>query len=257
MSPLIALGLNLARRGIMPMLALGVSFLTVLTVVLVAIMLAGKSATAPVHDVPLVASSALAWGGGILHAFGTSAHALRNDRRDGIRDLLVARTTSLRGYLVARVGGLAAMLALVVGGGTLLCGIVATLAATRVGAVPKTLQATLASVVFAIAFAAVIAPVAFAALGARTRMGGYLFLLAVLVFPEILASMLSSVFPESVTEVLAIPSALSALRSSLAPGGLDPVRTLRALVALAAFAGLAVFLVRRDVIVLEQAEPDT
>src|SRR4051812_98542 len=112
MSPQIALGLNLARRGIMPMLALGVSFLTVLTVVLVAIMLAGKSATAPVHDVPLVASSALAWGGGILHAFGTSAHAFRNDRRDGIRDLLVARTTSLRGYMVARVGGLAAMLAL-------------------------------------------------------------------------------------------------------------------------------------------------
>jgi hypothetical protein len=257
MSPVIALGLRLARRGVMPMIAIGVSAITTLIVALVAIALSGKGARAPVHDVPLIASSAIAWGGGILHAFGTSAHALRNDRRDGIRDLLVARTTSLRGYLVARVGGLAAMLALVVGGGTIVCGLVATLAAARIGAVPKTLHATLAAVVFAIAFAAVVAPVAFAALGARTRIGGYLYLIGVLVVPELISSALSGPLPDSITELLAIPSALGALRSGLAPGGVDIARALRALVALGVWSAVAVFLVRRDAISLEHAERES
>jgi hypothetical protein len=239
-SPLLAIGVHLARRGPMAVLAIGVSALTTVALAVVAIVIARKGAHAPVYDVPLVASSALAWGGGFLHAFATSAHALRNDRNDGVRHLLVARTTSLRGYLTARVGGLAAILALVVGGGTLVCGVVATLAAMRVGAVPKTLQATLASVVFAVAFSAVIAPVA--------------FLIGVLVVPEVLATALTGPLPESVTEVLAIPSALGALRSALAPGGLDPLRAVRALVALGVFAAVCTFLVRRDVVALEQPE---
>jgi hypothetical protein len=253
-SPLLALGVHLARRGPMAVLAIGVSALTTVVLAVIAIAVARRGAHAPVHDVPLVASSALAWGGGFLHAFATSAHALRNDRSNGVRDLLVARTTSLRGYLTARVGGLAAILALVVGGGTLLCGVVATLAAMRVGAVPKTLQATLASVVFAVAYAAVLAPVAFAALGARTRLGGYLFLIGVLVVPEVVASALTGPLPESVTEVLAIPSALGALRSSLCPGGFDPLRAVRALVALGVFAAFSMFLVRREVVSLEHPE---
>ncbi len=254
MRPLLALGLHLARRGTLAAAAMAISAATVLFVVVVAIILGRRGPESPVYDVPLLASSALAWGGGVLHAFAISAHALRNDRKDGVRDLLLTRTTSLRGYLVARVGGLAAMLALVVGGGTLLCGIVAALAAARLGAVPKTMQATFAGVVFAIAFAAVLSPIAFAALGARSRVGGYLFLAGVLVVPEMIASSLSSVLPESVTEVLAIPSALAALRGALAPGGVDPLRAVRALVALAAFAGFAFFLVRRDAVVVAQQE---
>ncbi|HEY8077508.1 MAG TPA: hypothetical protein VIF62_25455 [Labilithrix sp.] len=255
MRPLLALGLHLARRGILAGAAMAISAATVLFVIVVAIVLGRRGPHAPVHDVPLLASSALAWGGGVLHAFATSAHALRNDRKDGVRDLLFTRTTSLRGYLVARVGGLAAMLALVVGGGTLLCGIVSALAAARLGAVPKTMQATFAALVFAVAFAAVLAPVAFAALGARSRVGGYFFLAGVIVLPELVATSLANVLPESVTEVLAIPSALAALRGALAPGGFDPLRAIRALVALAAFAGIAFFLVRRDAVrVAEEQE---
>jgi hypothetical protein len=245
---------TLSRRGILPGISMGVCAATVFGVALVAIVLAARGRAAPLHDIPLVASSALAWGGGFLHAFATAAHALRKDREGGIRDLLSLRTTSLRGYLVARVGGLATLLAIILGGGTLVCGLVCVLVGTRMGVVPRTLQSTLAGVVFAIAFAAVVSPVAFAALGARSRIGGYLFLLGVVVIPELVASSLSGLVPESVTEVLAIPSALAALRSSLAPGGLDGVRALRAIVALAVFVGIALVLVRRDAIRLERPE---
>jgi hypothetical protein len=256
MGPRLALGVSLARRGILPVISMIVCAVTVLVVAVLAIALAARGKTAPLHDVPLVASSALAWGGGFLHAFATAAHALRRDKTDGIRDLLALRTTSLRGYLVARVGGLAALLAIVLAGGTLVCGLVCALASARLGAVPRTLQATLAGVVFAIAFAVVVAPVAFAALGARSRIGGYLFLIGVVVIPELVASSLASVLPESVTEVLSIPSALAALRGALAPGGLDPLRALRAAVALAVFVGIASMLVRRDAILLERPEAE-
>ena len=108
----------------------------------------------------------------------------------------------------------------------------------------------MSAVVYALAFALVIAPVAFAALGARTRFSGYLVLLFLLVAPELVASALSGALPSEVTELVAIPSALAALRSSLAPGSVDLLRAIRALVALLVFAGLALALVRRDVVIV-------
>lgn len=254
--PLLAFGMSLARRGILSVLAMGISAATVLGAIVIAIALAARGKDAPLHDVPLVASSALAWGGGFLHAFSASAHALRKDKTEGIRDLALLRTSSLRGYLVARVGGLAALLALVIAGGTLVTGIACALASARFHGVPKTLQATLAGVVFAIAFAAVVAPVAFAALGARSRVGGYLFLLLIVVVPDLIAGAFSGTVPDSVVEVLSIPSALGALRSALAPGGLDLLRAARAIVALAVFVGFAVLLVRRDALVVMRPEAD-
>jgi len=254
--PMFALGVSLARRGVVAVVSLAIAGLTILVLIIVALALGKRGGTAPIHAVPLIASSALAWGAGFLHAFGVAAHALRKDRTDGVRHLLIARTTNLRGYVLARVGGLAALLAIVVGGGTLLCGLVAVLMAARVGAVPKTLHATLAAFVFALAFSAVVAPVAFAALGARSRMGGYLFLLGIVVLPEMLASVLSGIVPESITEVLAIPSALATLRASIAPGTVNPLRFVRALVALAIVVGIATVWVRRDAIRVDQPELD-
>jgi hypothetical protein len=253
--PPLAFGVSLARRGAMPVVSMIVCAVTVVLASVVAIVFASRGKHALLADVPILASSALAWGGGFLLAFAASAHALRRDRETGIRDLLAARTTSLRGYLVARVGGLAALLAMLLGGGTLACGLVAALAATKLGAVPATLQATVAGVVFSVAFAAVIAPVAFAALGARSRIGGYLFLLGIVVVPDLVAGMLSGVVSESVTEVLSIPSALGALRGALAPDALDVVRAVRALVALAVFAAVALAVVRHDAVRLERPEP--
>lgn len=251
LAALVALGATLARRGPMAAVSIAVSAVTALVFVVIGASFARRGGDAPVHDVPLLASSALAWGGGFLHAFSVCFTALRRDRAEGIHHLFMTRTTSTRGYLIARVGGLTAVLTAVVGGGTLLTGAVSILAAIRANAVLRTMQATVAALVFAVAFAVVIAPIAFAALGARTRLSGYLVLLAVLVLPEILSSAMSGPIPSEVTELFALPSALAALRASLAPGSADPLRFFRALVALALFGGVAIFFLRREIALLE------
>lgn len=256
MKAVLALGVDLARRGIVTTMALVISGLTALVMIGIALALGLRGSGAPVEDVPIVASSALAWGGGFLHAFAAAAHAFVRDRKEGVRHLVVTRTTSLRGYLLARVGGLALLLAIVVAGGTLLVGVVGMVASRDAAVAVKTLHATFASVAYAIAFAALVAPIAFAALGARSRIGGYFFLLGVVVIPDTIAGLLSGVLPTSVTEILAIPSALSALRSAISPGNTDLLRFVRALGAVAVFSAIAVMLVRRDVVALEHAEPE-
>jgi hypothetical protein len=254
---LLFLGVSLARRGILPVVAIAICVSTAIALSLVAGVLAGRGPQSPAHDVPLLASSALAWGGGFLLAFAAAAHALRRDRTEGIRELLVARTTSLRGYLLARVGGLALLIALCVAGGTLLCGLVGAAGAGRAAAVPRMLQATLAGVAFSVAFSAVVAPVAFAALGARSRLGGYVFLIAVVMIPEVIIGLMGSSLPESIADVLSIPSALTALRTSLAPGTVDLWRAMRAVIALSFVVAFAMFLVRRDAILVDSPEVDT
>lgn len=255
-APLLALGASLARRGILARFAIGIGISTIAFACAIAIAIGRRGGDAPVHTVPIVTSSALAWGAGFLLAFSSAAHALRRDRAEGVQHLLVARTTSLRAYVIARIGGLAAVIAAVVAGGTLLTGIVAIAASTKTGSLPRTLQATGAAFVFSIAFAAVLAPIAFAALGARSRVGGYFFLLFVIVLPELFAGLLSGWLPDALLEVIAIPSALAALRSALAPGSFDALRTMRALVAIALWILFASFLVRRTVAMLDRGEAD-
>ncbi len=251
---LLSLGASLARRGPLAVISMTISALTVLALCVLAFAFARRGGDAPVESVPVLASSAVAWGGAFLQAVAISAGALRRDRVEGIRHLFVTRTASPNGYVLARVGGLAAVLATVVGGGTLIVFAAALVGAARAHAVGRTIHSTLGAVVYALAFAAVIAPVAFAALGARTRLSGYFFLLLVLVLPEILANALTGPLPSEVTELCAIPSALAALRSALAPGNVDVLRFLRALVAVAIFAGVAIYFVRRDVLVAESED---
>lgn len=254
-APLLGFGMMLARRGPMAVTAMTISVLTAVVICLFSFSFVFRDGERPTHDLPLLASSALVWGGGFLHAFAASAGALRRDRVQGIHHLVVTRTTSLRGYLLARVGGLALLLAIVTAGGTLLVGLGAVLAATRSAAVSRTIQATFASMAFAVAFAIAMAPIALAALGARSRATGYFFLLALLVVPEIASRSLAGVLPTEVTELCALPSALAALRASLMPGAVDPLQTLRAVLAIAIFAGVGVVFVRRDVLLLERESP--
>jgi hypothetical protein len=159
--------------------------------------------------------------------------------------------------VLARVGGLAALLAAVVGGGTLLTGAAAIVGALRTSLVVATVQSTFASLVFALAFAVVTAPLAIAALGARTRLSGYFALLLVLVLPEVAATTLAGPLPSEVTELCALPSALAALRASLAPGTVDLSRCLRAVVALTVFLVAALLFLRREALALEHEEGDT
>jgi hypothetical protein len=236
----------------MAVISIVISAATILVAGIIAISFASRGEGAPAHDVPLVASSALAWGGGFLLAFSSAASALRRDRVEGVRHLFVTRTTSLRGYLLARVGGLAALLAFVVAGGTALTGMLAILASMKVGALPLTAQASAAAVAYGFAFSFVVAPVAFATLGARTRIGGYFYLLLILVLPEILTSALDKSLPSELLEVCAIPSALAALRASLAPGTTDLFRFLRASVALFVFISAAMLWIRREIVRMER-----
>lgn len=252
---LLRLGATIARRGPLAAVAFVVSALTVAALVIVAIVVARDATGDPrqtaVHLVPILASSALAWGGGLLFVFATASSALHRDKTDGTRRLVLVRTGSRRAYLFARLGGVAALLGAIVVGGTLVVGLAAMLAAR--GGVGRTAQATVASLVFALAFVIVIVPVSFAALGARRRLSGYFSLLLLLAFPALLVSLAG--LPSELGELLALPTALAAVRESLAPGSVDPFRLLRALVALAIAFGVAVLLVRRDVIVLD-AEGD-
>lgn len=236
----------------MAVVSIVICALTILVGSIMAVSFAARGEGAPAHDVPLVASSALAWGGGFLLAFSGAASALRRDRLEGVRELFVTRTTSLRGYLLARVGGLAALLAFMVAGGTAITGMLAILASLKAGALPLTVQASAAAVAYGFAFAFVVAPVAFAALGARTRIGGYFYLLLILVLPEVLTSALDKSLPSELLEVCAIPSALAALRASIAPGTTDLFRFLRAAIALFVFASAAMLWIRREISRMER-----
>jgi hypothetical protein len=248
--------MSLGRRGVLPVLALGISALTAVAGALVAGVLAARGPQAPAEQVPLLASSALAWGGGFLLAFAASVQALRRDRAEGVRALFVARTTTLRGYLLGRVFGLALLVAVCVAGGTLLVGLVGVASAARAAEVLPMLRATFAGVAYALAFSAVVAPVAFAALGARSRIGGYLFLTAVVSLPELLVLGLGASLPPWIAEVLSIPSALSALRAALGPGSFEPLRAARALVALVMAGALAMAFVQRDARRVDEPEVD-
>jgi hypothetical protein len=149
------------------------------------------------------------------------------------------------------------VLVLVVAGGTLLVGVAGALASHDARIAFKTLHATAAGMTFSAAFAVVVAPIAFAALGARSRIGGYFFLLGVVVLPELFASLLSGLLPASITELVSIPSALAAIKGALVPGTTDVLRLARAVAAVLVFAAIAIMFVRRDVLVLEHREPET
>ena len=249
---LLALGAALARRGVLAKISMGIAALTVLGVTAASFVVARSGESAPLEQMPVVAASALGWGAGVLLAFASAAHALTRDRADGIDALLRARGGSAGAYLWARVGGLGVLLAAVIAGGTLIAGLVAVLLASRVGLAGRALQGTVAALGYALAFAATVAPLAMAVVGARSRVGGYAWLLVVLVLPEVVARWTGVMVPTSFRELTSIPSALGAVRSALMPPGMDAGLLLRALGILAAVAALALVAVRRAAVRLDR-----
>jgi hypothetical protein len=242
---LLAFGTALSRRGPLAAISLGIGALTILGAIAATLAVARRGENAPLEQMPGMTAGALGWGAGVLLAFAAAAHALRRDREDGMTALLRARGASIAGYVWTRVGGLTLLLAAVCVGGTLVAGVVATLAATRVGLVLRTLQGTGAALAYAVAFCATLGPLAMAALGARSRAGGYLFLLAVLVLPELLSPLTSSIVPDGWRDLTSIPDALHALRASLMPRGADPWRATKAVFVLALVVAACLALVRR------------
>jgi len=216
-----------------------------------AAVLAGRGAGGALVQLARATSTALAWGAGILIAVPASLQALREDGKSGVRALLIARGASRGVYARARVGGLAIVLAAVVGGGTLVAGGAAVLLASRAGVARGALEGLVASLVYAAAFALVLAPMSLAAFGARPPARGYARFLAILVLPLIFEPWLSGFVPPGWGELLSIPSALDALRASLPPDGFDGARFARAALVLAAFAVLCFALVLGEIAALD------
>jgi hypothetical protein len=241
---LLELGRALAVEGVLARISLGIGVAIVLGGLVTVIAVARGDHSDNLANLPLLTSSALAWGAGTLLAFAAAAHAFRRDRENGIRALVSARARSDAEYLWARVIGLARALAWVTVSGTVIVGAAAALAARGGALAIRTLESTGASVAFSFLFAATLAPVALATLGARTRIGGYLALLFVLVLPELLSGWLSTALPEGWGELASIPGALGALRGSLLPAGLDPLRGSRALAILLLVVVLAMLVAR-------------
>jgi hypothetical protein len=197
--------------------------------------------TALVRQIPAIASMVLAWGAGITLAFGGALRAMRRDRDEGILLLLQSRGVSAASYATGRVAGLVAVLAVAVGGGTLAAGLAATAVTAETRAVAR---AGAAALVYALAFAATAGPLAMAALGGRTRSGGYATLLAVLVAPELLAPWTRMLLPDGWYELTSIPAALEAVRRGVLSPSASGEHTARAIVALGAVIAISLVVVR-------------
>ena len=219
-------------------LALVVMGATVLGAFGAAVALSVRGAAGALVELAAATSSTLAWGAGILVAVPASLHAFRDDRRSGVRALLVARGASAAVYARGRVIGLAIVLFAVVGGGTLVSGGAAVLLASRAGVAAHALEGLVAALVYAAAFAIVVAPMALAALGARSTGRGYARFIVLLVVPELLKPWTSDLVPAGWGELLSVPSALAGLRGALLPQAFDVARGARAGFVLAAFAAL-------------------
>src|SRR5262249_28608304 len=123
--------------------------------------------------VPAATSEALAWGAGGLVAYGAALRAAPRGGGDGIVLLAPFRGVLLSRYLRARVAGLGVVLAIAVSGATLLVGLAATATSHHPG---LTARLVAGSVVFGLAFALTMAPLAMAAMWGRSRAAGYLIL---------------------------------------------------------------------------------
>ncbi len=105
------------------------------------------------------------------------------------------------------------------------------------------MRSSVGAIAYALVFAATLGPVAMAALGARTRAGGYLSLLAVLVVPELLARFTDRLLPRGWHELTSIPEALAAVREAVAHPVLSGAHGARALAGLLAVIALALLVV--------------
>lgn len=235
----LALGTWLAMRGVMPALGIALAVLGAAAFAALALVVGGSRAEAAA-ELPSVASSAIAWGAGMTLAFGASMRAVTRDREHGIIALARARGASVGAYVSGRVGGLVVVLAIVVGGATLVAGLAATSVARP--ALPA-VRATLGALAYALAFAMTLGPLAMAALGSRTRAGGYLSLLAVLVVPELASPWTSALLPRGWSELTSVPAALAAVRAGVASPVALAAPLARALAGLAAVVAVSLVVV--------------
>jgi hypothetical protein len=239
------LGTWLASRGALATVGIALTILATLASVAAAVVVS-RSEGNVAAQLPTLESSAIAWSAGAVLAFGAALRAIGRDRDQGILALVRLRGAGLAAYVRGRVGGVVVLLAIAVGGATLVGGLAAVSVARPVA---PAVRAAVAALVYALAFAGTIGPVAVAVLGARTRAGGYLSLLAVLVVPEMLAPWTASLLPRGWHELTSVPAALAAVRAGVA----SPVERADSL--MRALAGLVAVVAIALVVVAARARP--
>ncbi len=224
-----------AIEGVMPKVAIAIAALTTLGALLFAV---AASHGDGVERIAPLSAGMLAWGAGVLLCFAASIRAFDRDREDGWDALLARHGVRPSSYLAFRIAGLAVVTAITVAPGTVVAGLGALLASQDAHVARVALEGLGAGLAYAIAFSLVVAPISLAALGARGRASGYLFLLGVLVLPALVAEWTGQLFPDEWSELVSIPGALDALREAMLDG-FDGARALRAVVVLAAIFVLA------------------
>lgn len=195
-------------------------------------------------ELPVIASSAVAWSVGVTLAFGGALRAIERDRDQGVLELAHARGVGATAYVRGRVAGLVIVLAMAVGGVALVAGLSATAEARPA---LTSVRASAGALAYALAFAATMGPLAMAALGARTRAGGYFTLLAVLALPELLSPWTEDLLPAGWHELTSIPAALAAVRAGVASPSAAGVPMARAIAGLAAIVSASLIVVRARV----------
>jgi hypothetical protein len=193
----------------------------------------GSSTAFEGMGLPALASTAIAWSAGVTFAFGASMRALARDRDEGVVALARARGVTPARYAAGRIAGLAIVLGVAVGGATAVA-CLSSLAAAGIS-VPRA-AACAGALAYALAFAATLAPVAMATLGGRSRAGGYLAFLALIVGPELLAPWTATRLPAGWHELTSLPAALAAVRSGVVAPAANGAHLARAVAALMALA---------------------
>ena len=224
--------LHLVKTRFVVKLAWGLAALTALAGMAIAVVLAHEGEKPPFLPWLSLMEDALAYGTGVLVAFGGAAQAFRRDRDEGIRDFLRLRGVKTSDYLFARTGGLIVAVALPTVGGTLAVGLVSMLVAHRAAALPEVARGVAVGVLFGLAFSVLVSLVSLAALGARNRAGGYLVLLALFGLPEMLSSFTGTLVPRAWAGLVSLPGMLTTMRVALLPGTFDGPLLVRAFAAI-------------------------
>ncbi len=240
---IVALSVARAREGILVKASLVLALAMTTGALVVAALIAHKTADpTTLGQVPLAAAVALAWAAGVLVAFSASSGALVRDQKQGTSQLIASRGATPLTYVTGRALGLGLLLFVVSGSGAIAAALGEAITAPRGALVIA--RGLVAGLGFALMFALAVAPLSLAALGARSRAGGYFVLLLVLVLPELFVGSMDRLLPEGWGNLASVPSALSAFAGGLSPGSGDPARAIRAFVVIVIVAVVSTAIVR-------------
>ncbi len=264
----LALGTKLSGEGIAARLIHALGGVIALGFAIFAARVARRDGAASLADAVALSSTALAWVAGLLFVLGAATQGMARDRGRGISALYRLHGVSQQRYLVVRALALGLRLLRMIAFGSLFVALVGAAAAPRTAQVLAAARGWAACLVYALAFALVVAPLAAAAGGSpsadepplssggawslrgqragRPRGRGLVVLALVLLFPAIVRMATAGLVDPGWRAVFGIPSALSALRALVLGAGDVPL-ALHAAVVLLVMAALGAALLRAQV----------